>query len=153
MTDLPNIKKNKVEVLLLKKTINGETLVAVFKRSALNKDGQKETWFALPGGKYAESDNPDETIVAGALRECKEEVGIEPKLLAIFSETLQHPKTPTTLTRYILAICEDDQNPENVDPKDNGELLWVLPSAASWLLADRAPQEVHDYLAHIARPK
>lgn len=148
MTELSYSKK-KVEIVLLRENLNGVPLVAVFKRSAANGD----VWFAFPGGKYAEKDNPDETLVEGALRECNEELSVKPDLLAVFSQSLQHPKTPTTLTTFILAKCDKGQEPANVDPKENGELMWLVPYAASRLVSDRAPQEVHDYLKRIACPK
>jgi ADP-ribose pyrophosphatase YjhB (NUDIX family) len=152
MTNLefPNTKE-KVEVILIKKALDGQNLVPVFERSAKNGD----KWYVFPGGKYAEPGNETETVVEGALREVTEEIGIKlsaDDLMAVFAETIRHPKTPETLTKFILAKCPDGQIPRNVEPAENGTLLFVRPDYASFLVADRAPQEVHDYLITIGQP-
>jgi len=149
MADLSHITKTKVEVVLTLPAADGGWLVPVFKRAGKNG----ESWYALAGGKFAETGNEDETIYDGAIRETDEELGVKlsiDDIKAVFEEQLNHPKTPTTLTSFVLAACPKGQYPHNVDPNENGELMFLRPDAASRIIGDRATEEVHDFLNRLA---
>jgi|GEM_PF-5756927 len=149
MTDLSMITKTKVEIVLTVPAEDGVPLVTVFKRAGKNG----ESWYVLAGGKYAEEGNEAETVFGGAIHESAEELGINLQIhdiKALFADTLCHPKTPSTLTSFVLASCPKGQIPKNLDPHENGELYFVSPDAASKMIGDRATNEVHEFLKYLA---
>lgn len=149
-------QKQKVGIILLVKDMEGDSLVAVFHRNARNNKGNavnNDTWYDLVGGKRDPlPDGAIESVEQATIRESDEEVGVKLEiedLKAIFASQHTNPKTPTTVSQFVLAVCPKGQYPRNVDGAENGVLEIIKPDYAAQILKDRIPEEVRDYLLAI----
>jgi len=77
----PKTESRKAGVLILLYPKNQELFVAFIQRTEYN--GPHSGQISFPGGK---SENPDKDIIDTALRESKEEIGIEPEKVNIFGQ-------------------------------------------------------------------
>ncbi|MEK7802470.1 MAG: NUDIX hydrolase [Pseudomonadota bacterium] len=147
-------QKHKVGIILLVRNSEGSRLIPVFHRHARNNTGNtvnNDTWYDLVGGKRDPMPHGGgiETVEYATLRETAEEVGVTlhmDDLKVVFSSSHTNPKTPTTVSQFILAVCPKGQYPHNVDPAENGELVFLRPVEAAKVLKDRISEEVRDYL-------
>lgn len=147
-------QKQKVGIILLVRNSEGKRLIPVFHRHARNNTGNivnNDTWFDLVGGKRNPLDYGGgiETTEYATLRETAEEVGVilhMDDLKVLFSSSHTNPKTPTTISQFILAVCPKGQYPRNIDPDENGELVFLRPARAAKVLKDRISEEVREYL-------
>ena len=102
----------------------------VAQKAVLVKDGKvlvtrdsRDKVFELPGGRLDDSEEP----AAGILREIKEELGVEAKILDVLSiETMYHQRDQESMLviYYEIGLVNEGAN-FDVDPKEVDEMQWV----------------------------
>lgn len=142
----PNTKSRKAGVLILLYPKNQELYVAFIRRTEYN--GPHSGQISFPGGKIEEI---DKDIIQTALRESKEEIGIDPSKVNIFgkltrlhipvSNFLVYPvigryettpefiADPTEVKEVLEIKLKDLMNPDNCTTKEfnYGEISFLAP--------------------------